>query len=1047
MNRILRNVMLALALVAGVSVSMASGRIARPDHPSADNQWKSAPKFVKHDRTELKTLGVTLGPSQGYDFITGHDNTQWYATTTYTVDAYYYTAAEITIYNSMGEKQTTLSVSVPDSVKCNQIMMGDMISNTLFDNNRNTYEVPVILHYILSPGVTAFATHVYDLESGKLLQSYNGYMTILSNYNGYAYDYTGVLSYKNVENNESFNKYDIYTKPTIGRTEATLKHSFSIPTRLSEYQVGSIFNAYTIDGNLYYVVSQYEKEYLDSASYYEPWDMIPTKDNNFVATIYNKNFVQVEQIKIPVTSTSQYLVQYGVGLYGFDDLSINYWEKTDSLNLVIASTGFEISTENETTSFDVYNTKSEKIKNIVSNVSDWMKMYSVPNASDQMAYLADDGYSLTMVDIPECDTIITFGATIDGNAISTNIDRYPAEDSYKYVIALADTETASDNGIIHRFAWVNPDASIDRIIRFNLGSNNAGWTPLVMGEVMNPYLFDTDTDREYVFIANQYPKGTTTGNITDQLMIVKENGTLLASWVEDASETGKGDLGTCMLSGLESGTPALVIPYYNSSLQQYCLDIEFLPFAKFNAGGDGSAQNPYLITSAGDLAMIASDSDAHYRVANDFSCADYGLWTAIPSFTGTLDGDNHTISDITLDGSKDAAGLFAYTEGTKISNLTIESPSVSATNASSVAIISAEAVGDTINNIVIKNATINGSSEATVGTIAANASLNTVIYDCLVEELNINNPAEFSQVGGIAGSTRTSTLIYNCAVTGYIWASNTIGGIVGSTSTGCSVTDCRTECHITGHNTIGGIVGSADRGGIHRCIVQGSLTATEANWSGSYKTGGIAGSLASAWETPVANVISCNIVNLDEISSQAGGVHRIVGYSRYDEDMDAAQWDPSIVPEHETAIDSNYVVPAQLSSLPVIDTNIKAEANTTEGADLAAEEFNKSFMEKLGFRFGNDSQNPWIDGDVFKLYIESDHTDIESVVETNHEITFDGYTINAANAVAIEAYNLSGAKVAVASSTIATANLHKGIYIIVATDVSGAKKTLKIAVK
>lgn len=1046
MNRILRNVMLALAIIAGVSVSMASGRIARTEQFSAASQWKSAPKFVKHDRTELKTLGITLGPSQGYDFITGHDNTQWYATATYTIDAYYYTAAEITLYNSLGEKQATLSVSVPDSVKCNQIVLGNMISSTLFDRNRNTYEVPVILHYILSPGVTAFETRVFDLESGEQLQSYDGYMTTLSSYNGYAYDYTGVLSYKSVENDESVNKYDIYNKPTIGSTEATLKHSFSIPTRLSEYQVGSIFNAYTVDGNLYYVVSQYEKEYLDSASYAEPWDMIPTEDNNFVATIYNKNFAQVEQIKVPVTSTSQYLVQYGIGLYGFDDLSINYWEETDSLNLVIASTGFEVSTENETTSFDVYNTKSEKIKNIVSNVSDWMKMYNVPNADDQMAFLASDGYSLSMVDMPSCDTVITFGATVDGNAISTNIDRYPAGDSYKYIVALADTETATDNGIIHRFAWVNPDASIDSIIRFNLGSNNAGWAPLVMGEAMNPYLFDTDATREYVFIANQYPEGTTTGNITDQLMIVKEDGTLLASWVEDASETGKGDLGTCELTGLESGSPALVIPYYNSSLQQYCLDIEYLPFAKFSAGGDGSAENPYLISSAGDLAMIASDSDAHYKVANDFSCADYGLWTAIPSFTGTLDGDNHTISDISFDGSKDVAGIFAYTEGTKISNLTIESPSVSATNASSVAIISAEAVGDTISNIVIKKATINGSAAATVGGIVANASLNTVIYDCLVGELNIDG-SEFSQVGGIAGTTRTSSLIYNCAATGNIWASNTIGGIVGSTSTGCSVTDCRTECFINGLNTIGGIVGSADRGGIYRCIAQGSLSATEADWSGSYKTGGIAGSLASAWETPVANVISCNIVNLAEISSQAGGVHRIIGYSRYEEDLDAAKWDSSIVPKHETAIDSNYVVPTQLSSLPVIDTNINAEANTTEGADLAAEEFNKSFLENLGFRFGNDSQNPWVDGYVFRLYFEGDFTGIESVVETNPEITYDGNTVNAANAVSIEAYNLSGAKVAVATSTIATANLHKGVYIIVATDASGAKKTLKIAVK
>lgn len=463
----------------------------------------------------------------------------------------------------MGEKQGTISVAVPDTISCNQIILGNTISNTLFDRDSKTYEVPVILHYIIKPGVTAFETRVYDLTTGELKNSFNGYMSILSTYTGYSYDYTGVLSYTGTDEvtGESVAKYDIYNKPTIGKTEVTLKHSFAVPSRLAEYQVGSVFNAFNVDGSLYYVVSQYEKEYLDSASYAEPWDMIPTADNNFVATIYNKNFAEVGKISIPVASTSKILVQYGIGLYGFNDLSKNYWSESDIFDLVVASTSFEVTTENEATTFDVYNTNNEKVKNIVTNVSDWMKMYDMPSANEQMAFLAGDGYSLTMVDVPACDTIIVFGATIDGNAISTNIDRYPVDNSYQYIVALADSEVASDNGTVHRFAWVNTDATIANIVRFNLGTNNAGWIPLVMGEAMNPYIFDTDSQREYVFIANQYAEGTTTGNITDQLIIAKEDGTIVGSYVED--ENTKGDLGTCELLGLNTNAPALVIPYYN----------------------------------------------------------------------------------------------------------------------------------------------------------------------------------------------------------------------------------------------------------------------------------------------------------------------------------------------------------------------------------------------------------------------------------------------------------------------------------------------------
>lgn len=1054
MNKIFRNLALALmsmTLVANVATA-ANGKISKADQKTVEiltkdaRLWKSAPSFVKHDRTELKTLGVTLGPTEGYSFITGADGSQWYSTQTYTVEAYYYASSEITLYNSKCEQQATITVNVPDTVQCNQIFLGDVITNNLFDKDKNTYEVPVVLHYIITPGVTAFETRIYDLASGELKVSYNGLMAILQSYTGYSYEYTGVLSYSDTVDGQAMTCYGIYSKPGWTSDTAELKHTFSIPTKLAEYQTGSVFNAFTVGNSLYYVVSQYEKEYLDPASYEEPWEMVPTADNNFIATIYNKSFKEVGKVSVPVTSTQKILVQYGVGLFGFNDLSQKYWGENDDYELVVTSSTFEVTTENEELFFNVYDTKGNLVKALPSKVSDWMIMYNIPGENDQMAFLAADGYSLSMVDMPACDTVITFGATLHGEAISTNIDRYPVDGSYQYVMALAAPEIDKNKNFIYRFAWVNKDATIEHIDKVNLGTNNASWTPLVMGEVFNPYLFDTDAAREYVLIANQYAEGATSGNITDELRIVKDNGTIVAQYKEEPN--GRGDLGTCNLFGLDSEDPTFVIPFYSSNTNKYTLEILQLPLAKFSAGGDGSAENPYLISSAGDLAMISRDNTACYKVVTDFSANDLGMWNPISSFSGKLDGDNHTISGLTINGNAESAALFATTEGAVIKNITLDSPIINVENASNAAFISADATGDTISNIYIKDAQILTSEEtsATIGGVVANANLNTEIINCYVENISIEAPAS-SSIGGVAGNTRTTSNIRNCAVTGDIYGADQIGGIVGSTSTGCAVLDCRTECNIKGENTIGGIVGSADRGGIHRCIAQGSLEATNANWSGCYNVGGIAGSLASAWETPTANVISCNIVNISEIKSEAGGVHRIVGYSRYEEDKDAAQWEPTLVPEHEAALDSNYVVPTALSSLPVIDAEITAAANTTEGADLAADNFNRAFLESLGFKFGNDTQNPWVEDETFKLFFENSFTGIESIVENNAEITFDGNTINATNAVAIEAYNLNGVKAATASSTIATANLQKGIYIIVATDATGVKETAKIAVK
>lgn len=1052
MKRFLHFIAIAAIVLSLPGISLAKTRIATQDLAQSkiltpgNRQWKSTPSFVKPAHRSITPHGLTIGPTSGYSFLSGPDGSQWYATQSYTIENSYYTATEITFYNSKGEEQGKLSVTIPETGSCNQILVGEAVSSLLFDRDRNTYEVPVIMHFILSPGVTAFTTQIYDLASGELKHTYNGFMSIVQYSTGYNNEWVGVLSYSTTEEETAVTKYDIYTKPTIGKDTAIMKKSFSIPTKLAEYQVGGVFNVFEFDNSLYYVVSQYEKEYLDPASYQEPWDMIPTENNNFIATIYNKNFAEAGKVTIPVASTSQYLVQYGVGLYGYDDLSKNYWDESGNLQLVVATAGFEVSTENETIAFDVYDTNGNKVKNIVSNVSDWMKMYDIAGQSDQMAFLATDGYSLAMVDVPACDTVVVFGSTVDNEAISTNIDRYYANDSYQYVIGLAAPETADNGDILQRFAWVTKEAKIDHYAKFNVGSNNASWTPLVMGEALNPYLFDTDSQREYVFIANQYAEGATSGAITDEVRIVKEDGTIVRRYIEDA--TAKGDLGSCLLLGVNSDIPTMVIPFYNSTDDSYTIDLEYLPLEMFANGGDGTKQNPYLIASAGDMSMIARNPEAHYKVISDFSANDFGLWSAIPSFTGSLDGGNYTISGLTLNGNNSSAAIFASAEGAKISNLILDAPQVEIGQAGSVGFIVAEALTDTLQNIHINNAVITGSNDAyaTIGAITGNAMLNTVISECLVNNLTIEAPT-CNNVGGIIGEARTGSSINACAVLGNINAGTGVGGIIGVDGTDCVITNCHVDVDINGLNTIGGIAGSADRGGIHNCYVEGSLTATEANYSGYYSIGGIAGSLAPDWSTPADNVVYNNVVALSALNSPANGAHRIIGYSRLEDDQEAAKWDSSIKPTAEGEIAGNYAIEA----LERIDKTIEANDTTTEGANIAAADLNKDFFAGLGFKFGTDAENPWKDltGNDPALYFEPVTTDgIESVnSDKNVAIRYNGNTIIAPGAVIIDAYNINGIKVASAVESIDTANLIPGIYVIVAFDSEGHKTIAKIAVK
>mgnify|MGYP003294847335 CR=1 FL=1 len=1047
----------AIALTISTNTSASNGKIATFDNNAfktvlgEDHQWKSG-KFVKPAHTKVEANGLTLGPADGYSFVQGPDDTQWYAIQTFEESNYYYTASTIKLYNSKGEEQGTINISIPDGQKVNQILVGEAVTPALFDRDKNSYEIPVVVHQILNAGVTSNTTYVYDVASGELKYTYNGFMSLVDYNTGYSTEWVGVVSNDTVVNDTASVKYDIYNKATWSSNGAALKKTFIVPKSLAEYQVGGAFNAFEVDNNMYYVVSAYEKPFLDPASYEEPWDMIPTADNNFVATIYNKNFVEVGKVTIPVTSTSKYLVQYGIGLFGFEDLSNDYWDESGALRLVVATTGFDVTSESEAISFDVYDLESNKVKSIAGNVSNWMKMYNVPRQSDQMAFLNTDGVTLSMVDVPSCETAVTFGSEVDGEAISTNIDRYPVGDSYQYVIGLPSPETDSENNYYHRFAWITKEAKINRIVKFNLGQSNASWVPLVMGEALNPYLFDTDDQHEYVFIANQYASGTS-GTMHDELRIMKEDGTELKSYKEDGTN---GDLGTCDILGLNSDNPSLIIPFLNSSTDQITLQVDFLPFAMFSKGGDGSAENPYLISSAGDMAMIARDPAANYKVVNDFSAAGYGMWNPIASFTGTLDGGNFTIRDLTLAGNNFEAAIFAATENATIKDLKFENVNLEVSTATSAGIVVGEANTTTISNVHINNATITATADAsaTIGVIASGASLETKISECSATNLTIDAPG-CSTVGGIIGASRTSSTITACAVSGTISADNTIGGIAGSASTGCSVINCHVDADIVGKNTIGGVVGSADRGGIHLCYVEGSLTATEGNWSGNYSVGFIPGSLSTDWvatgeDNPEdawnGKVISNNVIALSEIKSEAGAAHRVVGYTRWDEDIEASQWDPSIVPMAEPCLDKNYVV----SSLAVIDNTVEAAANTTEGANVEASALNKQYFTDLGFAFGTSVDAPWAEkeGNGAVLYFETSATNsVESIINNMVEINYNGSVINAGEAVEIEVYNINGAKVASGASTIDASNLQKGIYVVVATDATGAKKTAKIAVK
>jgi hypothetical protein len=163
------------------------------------------------------------------------------------------------------------------------------------------------------------------------------------------------------------------------------------------------------------------------------------------------------------------------------------------------------------------------------------------------------------------------------------------------------------------------------------------------------------------------------------------------------------------------------------------------------AGGSGTAENPYLITTAEHLYTLGLCSchwDKHFMLADDIDLSGW-IWTnsVIPSFSGVFDGNGHVVSGLTITGG-DSLGLFGY--------------------------------------------------------MASDASVrNLGIVDVNIAGLGI-------YVGGLIGNN--SGVVTQCYSTGLVSGDRYVGGLVGTN--GGDVSWCYSTCEVSGDQYVGGLMGN-----------------------------------------------------------------------------------------------------------------------------------------------------------------------------------------------------------------------------------------------
>lgn len=316
--------------------------------------------------------------------------------------------------------------------------------------------------------------------------------------------------------------------------------------------------------------------------------------------------------------------------------------------------------------------------------------------------------------------------------------------------------------------------------------------------------------------------------------------------------------------------------------------------------GAGTENAPYLIDTFEDLAALrdavndGQDQTGQYfkMTANIDLGGEENPWEPIgyggKSFTGTFDGDGHTISGLYLNSSSigradRGAGLFTSVgQDGSVKNLTVEGKiDPTGLEHSSIGGVVGVNNGGTISSCT-GSVDITGSVDSNVGGIVGSSESGTIENCCNTGSINVTGSVD-SNVGGIVGlagnpNGRVTVTVENCENTGKVTVGGKglIGGIVGRANGGSTVSNCRNSGDISvnkeGNSITGGIVGD-NYGAISRCNNTGAVSADGA-------TGGVAGQNVCSQSGP--NSIVENCYNTGAVSG-SGDVGGVVGHNNNSE--------------------------------------------------------------------------------------------------------------------------------------------------------------------
>jgi len=228
-------------------------------------------------------------------------------------------------------------------------------------------------------------------------------------------------------------------------------------------------------------------------------------------------------------------------------------------------------------------------------------------------------------------------------------------------------------------------------------------------------------------------------------------------------------------------------------------------------GYSEDSEGNVTISSPEGLAWLAkmgfNGRNNTITIANDLDMGAY-KWTPIgrDSFEGTIEGNNHVISNIYCDeGSSGNIGLIAHAQNANF------------------------------NNIVIQNSSFTGF--VNVGSLVGYL-MNGTVKNCHANNVTVKG---VQYVGGLGGFFYGSCETRNCSSSGYVYADLLEGGLIGEYNG--TITNCYSNCCVRPMGTqirfiYGGLLGTAV-GIVENC----------------YGSGDVEAGTNDAWDAPVGRLV------------------------------------------------------------------------------------------------------------------------------------------------------------------------------------------------